>query len=126
MVGGVTCISDWYISDGTALISPPASNGQTHAVGLRVFYPAGGILYFDSEALDLFALDIALLDLRNQIAEKQKELAAAIRGRGTFGNHVLVQLAAPEVAARRHREWRDVRAAALAGLAAATDEGQSG
>lgn len=126
LVGGVTCVSDWYISDGAALATPPTSNGQPQAVGLRVFYPAGGLLCFDSKMLDLFALDIALLDLRNQIAEKRTELAAAIRGRGTFGNHVLVQLTPPEVAAQRQREWRKVRAAALEGLAAIKGEGQSG
>ncbi|MEU7934473.1 hypothetical protein [Micromonospora echinofusca] len=126
LANGVTCMSDWYISDGTALVTPPRSNGQPQAVGLRVFYPAGGLLYFDSQALDLFALDIALLDLRNQIAEKRTELAAAVRGRGTFGSHVLVQLTAPEVAAQRQREWRDVRAAALARLTGTTSEEQSG
>ncbi|MFG1659596.1 hypothetical protein ACGFIY_23995 [Micromonospora chersina] len=126
LVGGVTCISDWYISDGTALVTPPTANGQPQAVGLRVFYPDGGLLYFDNQALDLFALDIALLDLRNQIAAKRTELAAAISGRGAFGNHILVQLTTPEAAARRQREWRTVRAAALAGLAAAPGEEQSG
>ncbi|GIG85100.1 hypothetical protein Pen02_00360 [Plantactinospora endophytica] len=117
IVSDIACLSDWYISDGIALATPADSTNPARAVGLRVFYPGGGLLIFDSTMLDLFALDVALLDLRVQVRDKREELRQRIRGRALYGGHVVVRLLPPDRADSRHAEWQAVRTAAEADLA---------
>jgi hypothetical protein len=109
-VAGAQTISDWYISDGTALMTPeqPHSSG---GVGLRVFFPAGGTVYFDRDELDLFSVDIALLDLRQQVQTARQRLKAQLRGRGYFTIQA-VRLMTSDEAHGRSEEWLRMRSQA--------------
>jgi hypothetical protein len=109
-IAGAQSLSDWYITDGTAFMTPERPNGPT-SVGLRVFFPAGGELYFDRERLDLFALDIALLDLRQQVLTARQRLKAQLRGRGLFVGHPYHLMTAEAVRSRRE-QWLRLRAEA--------------
>lgn len=120
LAGGATCISDWYISDGTAAVTPPIPGSPSSAIGLRVFFPAGGTLHFEGECLDLFVLDLALLSLRVNIRESRKRLLGELEGRARFGDHVLANLLAPEQVEPRRTQWREARSAALAALGCPT------
>jgi hypothetical protein len=110
LVAGVHTLSDWYVTDGTAFMTPEQPDGPD-SVGLRVFFPAGGDLYFDRQVLDLFALDIALLDLRQQALAARQRLKTQVRGRGHFVCHPK-HLMTAEDARRRREEWLRVRTGA--------------
>lgn len=107
LVAGAQTISDWYISDGTALMTPEQPHGPG-GVGLRVFFPAGGTVYFDRDELDLFSVDIALLDLRQQVRTARQRLKAQIRGRGYFTIQA-VRLMTSDEANGRSQEWLRMR-----------------
>lgn len=84
----VISVSDWYVSDGTVLLTPDAETIQSASgmgYGLRMFFPAGGILSFDDQTLDLYLLDLTILGLRKSIEMARKELAAKRSGRNLFG-----------------------------------------
>jgi hypothetical protein len=107
LVAGAQTIADWYITDGTALMTPEQPHGPG-GVGLRVFFPAGGILYFDRDELDLFRVDIALLDLRRQVESARQRLKAQIKGRGRFTIQA-VHLMTSDEAHSRSQEWLRMR-----------------
>jgi hypothetical protein len=90
-----------------------------------VFFPAGRTLYFDRDVLDLFALDVALLDLRYGMKDARHGLKARQKGRGRF---VLqgVHLMTPDEAQSRREEWLGVRAEAEAALNASPVPGAPG
>ena len=94
----VQCISDWYITVGGLT----ATSDDGRAVALRAFNPAAGVLLFGDKILDLYALDLALLRLRQKVIEKTLEHAP--KGRGTFGGHRLVAFD-PEEVRRAATEW---------------------
>jgi hypothetical protein len=101
-------LSDWYISTGKALVTPGASSGSglsSGGYGLRVFFPAGGVLYFDSEALDLYALDIAMLQIREAINAARGSLQQKVRGRNVFGGSQLVDLLPEDHVQQRAAGW---------------------
>jgi hypothetical protein len=112
LIAGAHTFSDWYISDGTAFVTSEESH---EAVGLRVFFPAGGTVYFDRHMVDLFALDVALLDLRYGVKGAQGGLRSRLRGRGRFVLQA-VHLMSPDEALSRREEWLRVRAEAEAAL----------
>lgn len=99
-------LSDWYISSGRALVTPdPPSESSSRGYGLRVFFPEGGLLYFGSEALDLYALDLAMLRIRAAVGVARKELRRMAPGRNIFGGGQLVDLMPDEQVQRRAAGW---------------------
>ena len=114
-VGGAYSLTDWYITDGHAFKTPPKFGAQpAGAVGMRVFFPAGGMLYFDDEELDLFELELDLLEIRRLIPLKLEELSAQFKGmRALFGGHHAVVLMSAEHVQYRFNEWQRLRSEAL-------------
>jgi hypothetical protein len=103
---GVHSLSDWYITDGDAAVTPdqPLKAG---GVGLRIFFPAGGILIFEHNEIDLYELDYALLQLRDQARSVRDRLRTV--GRGRFGGQQMVKLMSPEMVRYRYQEWLQMR-----------------
>ncbi|MBM0258963.1 hypothetical protein JNW89_21525 [Micromonospora sp. 4G55] len=116
-MGGAECFSDWYITDRYRFKTPPTNQTPSKAVGIRVFYPAGGILFFEDKQLHLFELEVELLELRVKIADKQRELKARFAGRALGGGHVLEQVMDDVRQQQRFMEWQHLRAEALEDLA---------
>lgn len=115
MTAGAVCVSDWYISDGLAAVT--STDGQPPTgVGLRVFYPTGGLLFFDNEFLDLYAIDIELLNIRISAKTTMERLKERIKGRGLFGGQSLRHLLDPGKAIDRTDEWLRVRQQAIRDL----------
>ncbi|MFF8855650.1 hypothetical protein [Streptomyces althioticus] len=104
MTPDAVALSDWYISAGKALLTPENGLG-TVGYGLRVFYPDGGFLYFGREKLDLYQLDLAMLQLRAAIGAAQGDLQKKIRGRNMFGGSQLVDLLPEGHGHRRTEYW---------------------
>jgi hypothetical protein len=106
LAAGVYSLSDWYITDGYAAVTPeqPLEAG---GVGLRIFFPAGGILIFGHNEVDLYELDYALLQLRNQARSARDRLRTV--GRGRFGGQQMVQLMSPDMVRHRCRKWLRMR-----------------
>ncbi len=101
-----TSISDWYITDGVALVTSDAATaaGVPRGVGLRVFFPLGGILRFQDTELDLFAWDQALLKLRQHIGTVRAALLPS-PGRRPFGGQARIELRSPAEARHRCELW---------------------
>ncbi|MGQ4439863.1 hypothetical protein ACN6LI_004736 [Streptomyces violaceoruber] len=104
MTPDAIALSDWYISTGNALLTPESGSGSV-GYGLRVFYPEGGFLYFGREKLDLYGLDLAMLQLRAAIGAAQGDLQKKIRGRNMFGGSQLVDLLSEGHAHQRAEYW---------------------
>jgi hypothetical protein len=104
--GGVHSLSDWYITDGDAAVTPdqPLKAG---GVGLRIFFPAGGILIFEHNEVDLYELDYALLQLRKQARSVRDHLRTV--GRGRFGGQQMVKLMSPDIVQYRCQRWLQMR-----------------
>ena len=103
-------LSDWYISTGKAFMTPESSGNSTiGGYGLRVFFPEGGLLYFGRKSLDLYALDIEMLELRRAIDSARKELEKRVVGRNLFGGSQLVDLLPVEHVRRRADAWLSER-----------------
>jgi hypothetical protein len=82
----VVGFSDWYITDGMASVTlrpsdrDPTPEHVSH--GLRVFFPAAGALYFDDNMVDLYLLDLAMLDMREMVTAKgSRDSRADVRPR---------------------------------------------
>jgi hypothetical protein len=108
MTPEASSLSDWYISTGRALVTPnaEASPGLSSVgYGLRVFFPAGGVLYFGNETLDIYELDIAMLDIREAISVARTELQQKVRGRNIFGGGQLVDLLPESHVQQRAAGW---------------------
>jgi hypothetical protein len=104
MTPDAIALSDWYISAGKALVTPEAGV-DSGGYGLRVFYPEGGFLYFGHERLDLYRLDLAMLQLRAAIGTAQDDLQEKVRGLNTFGGSQLVDLLSEGRAHERAEGW---------------------
>ncbi|MFJ6198851.1 hypothetical protein [Micromonospora sp. NPDC092111] len=117
LAGGAECFSDWYITDRNVLKTPPDQGTPSKAVGIRVFYPAGGILLFEDRMLHLFELEVELIELRVKIADALEEVNAKITGRALFGGHILEPVMTEQRAQQRFMEWQHRRAEALEELA---------
>ncbi|MFD1662538.1 hypothetical protein ACFSL4_31290 [Streptomyces caeni] len=104
MTPDAIALSDWYISTGRALLTPETGVGSV-GYGLRVFYPDGGFLYFGREKLDLYLLDLAMLQLRTAIGAVQGDLQKRTRGRNAFGGSQLVDLLPEGRAYQRTEYW---------------------
>ncbi|MEV0811226.1 hypothetical protein, partial [Micromonospora sp. NPDC050200] len=107
----------WYITDRNVLKTPPDQSTPSKAVGIRVFYPAGGILLFEDRMLHLFELEVELIELRVKIADALEEAKAKITGRALFGGHILEPVMSEQRAQQRFMEWQHRRAEALEELA---------
>ena len=108
--------SDWYLTDGMALVTPRPSDGapmpEHIGHGMRVFFPAAGTLYFDDKMVDLYLLDLAMLDLRDMVDEKDAEIHTQMTGQGRsmYGGTRMVQLMDSESVERRVKAWLADRA----------------
>lgn len=110
MVTAPSSVSDWYITDGPALLGEePASEDvdtPSSGVGLRAYFPLGGVLLFDRVRLDVFGLDAALIELRQSTERYLAESVTRTGGGATaFGPHQLVDVLPPEQATARCHEW---------------------
>ncbi|MFD6771107.1 hypothetical protein ACFWC6_33360 [Micromonospora chalcea] len=117
LAGGAECFSDWYITDRYIFKTPAAQNPQSKAVGIRVFYPAGGFLFFEDKKLHLFELDVELIELRQKIAEKGGELDERIKGRALGGGHEVEEVLNDFMRDQRFMDWKHHRTEALEALA---------
>jgi hypothetical protein len=69
------------------------------------------MLYFEDDELDLFELELELLEIRRVIPERIKELNT--KGRALFGGHQVVSLMTQELVQYRFSEWQRLRKEAL-------------
>ncbi|WP_407564096.1 hypothetical protein [Streptomyces sp. 184] len=107
MVSDPISLSDWYISTGKALVTPRlmTESSKPKGYGLRVFFPAGGVLYFGSDVLDLYELDVSMLELRAAIDAAREKVRTKISGRSMFGGSVVVDLLTAEGIQKRVESW---------------------
>lgn len=92
-LSGYASASDWYISGSCVVMRtpPPESGSDVATVGLRVFVASNGLLLFDQNVLDMYALDAALLSIRDSVPEALAKLDARGGGRNTFGSGQLLR-----------------------------------
>ena len=114
---GTASLIDWHIIlDGKMLQAPhPPVDGMALSSDLRAFYPRGGILRFSAQYnLDLFALDVAFINLLEPegVQKAQKQLKENIRGSMTFGASQYVYLLPEETEDARVKEWMEIRESA--------------
>ncbi|WP_143194370.1 hypothetical protein [Micromonospora sp. CB01531] len=81
----VASLSDFYISDGTLLVSPEDASNGDRKTGLRAFHPESASLFFDQESLSFLCLDLEMRKLRHKTREAQAELINELKGRRMFG-----------------------------------------
>jgi len=103
-------IADWYLASDLVSLKP---------VGLRAFVPVGGILFFGTESINLFQLDLDMLGLLNNIAEARVALAKRIVGPFEYGPMEMRHVATPEARREALLHWEGERALRLAALAEA-------
>lgn len=105
-----TSLVDWHISrDGTSFRTPQGYGGPL-VESLRVFYPLGGTLHFGEQLLDLYALDVALINLRDELApQARNELNALISDAKHYGASQYIQLIPIETAKERMKRWLEIR-----------------
>ncbi|GAB2553182.1 hypothetical protein [Kribbella endophytica] len=89
-VGG---FSDWYLSDGMMLVTPAEDARTRPPLGLRAFIPEVGQLFFGDDHLNMFSLDLDILQLQHQINEARRSLAGRIRGPMLHGGGKLMAFA---------------------------------
>ena len=116
LANGAECFADWYITDGAVLRTPPNEEAP-RAVGIRIFYPDGGVLLFEDKELHLFELEVELIELRVKIADALKELRPKLDSRAWFGGHTPDALMSKRQADQRFMSWQIYRAKALEALA---------
>lgn len=114
ITGGAECFSDWYITDQKVLRTP--NDPSPTAVGLRVFFATGGILYFEDKELMVFELQVELIELRAKLARVIRETKKRIKGRGRFGGHILHPLMTEVRIQQRFDQWKHARAEAMDAL----------
>ena len=100
-------LSDWYLFDNFFLFPPEETPQGTYKAGLRGFSPEEGLLLFDRDPLDLFALDLEMVMARHNARYSQVELLRTLQGRMRFGGPRIVRPAFP---ADRMTKWRNQRA----------------
>lgn len=106
--GEAASITDWAISDGLGLSTIRGEPGVHHR--LRVFYPAGGVLFYDDQLIDLYHLDIEMLALRMIAQPVIGHLAdSAFRETWRFGRSHAVYLIPPEAMPDRYEKWVEAR-----------------
>lgn len=111
VLAGSWSFIDWHISkDGLSMRTPPGQDGPV-LQALRVFHPAAGTLHFGDLFLDLFSMDCALLELRDErVPRALNELKAkSATGWKHFGASQLIHLVPPEKTKPRLAEWLRVR-----------------
>lgn len=111
VLAGRSSLIDWHISrDGLSVRTPPGQDGPV-LQALRAFHPAAGTLHFGDIVLDLFSLDCALLQLRDErVPRALKELEEkTATGPILFGASQVTHLVAPEKVEPRLKEWLRVR-----------------
>lgn len=104
----VLSLTDWYLSDGSFIVSPGLTASGKQRAALRAFYPEGGLLLFDRDYVDLFMLDIDMLRLRHNSREAQAEVQSESYGRASFGGGQFVRAA--DTYRNRVDSWRRKRA----------------
>lgn len=104
-ISGAASITDWVISDGLGFSTIPNKERVHHR--LRVFYPGGGVLFYDDQLIDLYALDIELMALRKEASPPVLALLTleAMSGSWLMGSSVAVHLIPPETVPERYEEW---------------------
>jgi hypothetical protein len=115
ILSGAECFSDWYITDRNVFRTP--DNPSPTAVGMRVFFAPGGILYFEDKELHVLELEVELIELRTKIVRKIREAQKKIKGRGKFGGHNLHPLMTDFRIKQRFDQWQHARAEAMEALA---------
>lgn len=107
---GYVTASDWYVS-ATCVVAqtpPPETGYDASSIGLRVFVPSNGLLLFGRKVLDLYALDAALLSVRDSVPEALDRLKTP--GRNLFGSAQLTVY--NQDRAQRFRRFLEIRAEA--------------
>lgn len=109
---GYASASDWYIASSCVVLRtpPPEIAPESSSVGLRVFVASNGLLFFDQNVLDLYAMDAALLSIRDSVADAVKRLKLVSPGeshRFTFGSAQMVRYDQDRVT--RFRRWLEIR-----------------
>lgn len=106
-VEGATSVTLWSITDGATLRTVQKAHHS-----LRLFYPAGGLLFYDDTMIDLFHLDLELLHLRQaSLAAAETRLDAESTGHSwPFGASQAVHVLTEERLAARDDGWRNARA----------------
>jgi hypothetical protein len=111
VLAGRSSLIDWHISrDGTSMRTPPGQDGPV-LQALRVFHPTAGTLHFGDLVLDLFRLDCALLELRDErVPAARKELEETFAPGGKhFGASQYIHLVPPAQVKPRLAEWLRIR-----------------
>jgi hypothetical protein len=103
----ISSISDWYLADRHLLVS-----SDTVPAGGRAFSPKLGVLFYDSEPLDLFKLDMEMIGLVRDCREVQHQLMADLPGRSNFGGGRIIELDARD----ERQKWNRDRNRLLASL----------
>jgi hypothetical protein len=95
-LSGAASVTDWYVSHGAIARTPAGVPKEQASLGLRVFVAPLGLLLFDDQQLDLFALDISLLALRANMPDAREKLRNShpSAGRYYFGSGQLVSIGA--------------------------------
>jgi hypothetical protein len=110
----IDSISDWYLSSGSLLLTPEGSGTTPGSLaGLRTFVVPAGILFFDRTQLDMFALDVEMLNLRNNAKQALADEAPQFTGRLLYGGGRWERIADEDIATRWHT-WTTRRAAICA------------
>ena len=111
MSGRPVSIVDWYISDGSALMTSDAPDADgPMGYGLRTLFAQGGLVYVGRTALDLFALDAGLFELRARARTADNETHLPRGRRARFGGQQAVQLLEADAVRDRLAQWLQMRA----------------
>jgi hypothetical protein len=110
-------VSDWYLSDGRLILRLPGE-GESDPVpaGMRAFVPRIGRLYFNAERLDMFVLDLHMVNLRHHVIEAKAELRVHMKGRFTFGGSMPVTIPGMPPEMEAVEAWRTERQRRIAEL----------
>lgn len=107
---GIHSISDWYLSGGSLIVTPEGGTNSPGAMaGLRAFVAPAGLLCFDTTVLDMFSLDIEMLNLRNNVKEALVDEAPTVNGRLLYGGGQWTRISSDEIATR-WQSWATRRA----------------
>lgn len=111
IAGDVASVSDFHISAGACFAEVPAEGLPGHGgyrhVTMRQFAPDIGILFFGSEAIDLFAYETALHNLLAKLPEAFDDALAGSESGARYGASRLVHW--PGTAAARRQAIHAVR-----------------
>lgn len=107
--GPAASVTDWAISDGLGFKTRVGETEAHHR--LRIFYPAGGIVFYDDALIDLYALDLQLLEIRATVAPPVLDhlSAQALLNSWVFGSSQVEHLLPPDNIAERQTQWAEAR-----------------